>query len=404
MKYFFLQWKRFLRILPGVLCVVLALLVALGSAFVLISRPVDDTQSDQKLQLALCGSTDHPFLQMGLKALSAFDSTRHSMMILEMDEEAAAKALRAGTIAAYVVIPEDFMDEAMGGHILPLRFVSVSGAADIVAVFKQEITTMVSVLLVNAQKGVFGLMDAIRAYEMPYHQGVVDSLAIEYVEYVLTRDNAYASQSLQLPGVLSFSEMLLCGLGVLFLMLVCLPYVPLLIRQNSPLSRMLVSKGKPAFLQSLHLFAAFLLSLLLVIAVLLSIAAVFGNSFLSEILTGVKLWEAALRLLPVAVMAAAFSFFLCSFCADLISGVLLQFFSMLAMCFVCGCMYPVNFFPESIQNFARWLPAGIGRTQLAGCFSSIGVTENTWFLLAYAIAFVAAGSAIRTRCVSRDRR
>ena len=403
-KYFYLQWKRFLRLLPGAICVALILLGGLSAALALLTQQSGSDENNQKVRMALCGNAEDGLLEMGLTILESFDSTRFAIEILQMEEPEAAKALARGTIAAYVVIPEEFISEAFHGNILPLRLVSTNGASGIVSVFKEEITRMVSVLLLDAQRGVFGLIDSFEPQSVPYRQDLVDGLAIEYVEFVFARGNAYSTRQLSITGALQFAEYLVCGLSVLFVLLVCLPFTPLLIRQNEALGLMLRSKGRSTVAQILCDFAAWLLTLLCLFLLLGIGAAVALRVFLPDLAEQLDLWKIAGRLLPVVIMAASFGFFLCGLSRDLISGVLVHFFGVIALCFVSGCMYPVTFFPERVQSLVAWLPTGIAQAQLSTCFTGRSPQTHTLRLLAYSAAFVIIGILIRCRCMHSHRR
>ena len=94
-------------------------------------------------------------------------------------------------------------------------------------------------------------------------------------------------------------------------------------------------------------------------------------------------------------MVASFSFLLYELTADLISGVLLQFFVTLCLCFISGCLYPNFFFPEIVQKIAAVLPAGIARMQLAGCITGEISPHLTQGLLGYSVMFLAIALLIR---------
>ena len=85
---------------------------------------------------------------------------------------------------------------------------------------------------------------------------------------------------------------------------------------------------------------------------------------------------------------------------DLVGGVLLQFFLGVAMCFVSGCLYPVYFFPESVQHLAQYLPAGLARSHLAGYITGDGAVLP---LLGWCAVFCAVGVASRVRAVKEAR-
>jgi ABC-type uncharacterized transport system permease subunit len=105
-------------------------------------------------------------------------------------------------------------------------------------------------------------------------------------------------------------------------------------------------------------------------------------------------WRAVLSALPVTLMAAAFSYMLCNMATDLIGGILLQFFSILSVCFLSGCLYPAYFFPAAVQKVAAWLPAGLARSLLSGVITGdAGLAPACW-LLVYTLAFVSVGGIV----------
>ena len=388
-RYCLLQCKRIARYLPGALLAMLVLLGGLMAVFSAMLR--QDAPKNQKFQVAMVGTADDLMVQMGLTALRTFDSTQLSMEIVEMTETEAHAALEKGSIGAYVVIPEGFVDEAMKGHILPLKFVSTTGAASVVSVFKEEVTQVVSLLLLESQRGVYGMQGAMKSQDIGGRGKKMDALALTYVEYILARDNTYSLQELGISDALGLEDYLLCGLFVLFLMLACLPFAPLWIRRDMALERMFSARGHSPLLQTLS-------DLLLYTAALGLLATLIALP--AEVLLSLQLDLAAL--VPVIFMVCSLSFLLYTLCADLISGVLVQFFTALALCFVSGCMYPVFFFPLSVQKLAGWLPTGAARSQLTACLSGESYGQ-VWLLWVYGLAFSLLAAALRLRRIKEDR-
>ncbi len=397
--YCYLQLKRLARFLPGALCVVLVLLIGLLTALTVTVRTDAAAEENQKVRIALVGTADDNMIQMGLAAMRSFDSTQFSMELVEMTEPEARTALQRGKIGAYLVMPDGFMDEAMNGNILPIKFVSTTGAAGMVTIFKEEVSRVIASLLLESQQGVYGMQQAMRDNEIGDRGKHMTDLAMTYVEYVLVRDKVYQVNSLGISDALSLADYLVCGLAVLLLHLACLPFAPLMIRRDLSLCRMLSAKGKPAFAQSLCDLGVYLLGIVVLVALF-----VFGGTAIAgDTLGDLNGGDILLRSLPVLVMVCAFSFMLYALTADLISGVLLQFFLSAALCFISGCMYPVHFFPISVQRIAAWLPAGLARSQLAGCITGGHNTQTALLLLAYALVFSAVGTAARVRAVKEAR-
>lgn len=396
--YCYLQIKRLARFLPGALCVVLLLLAALLTAFTVMVRSDAAGEENQKIRIAMTGTAEDGMLQMGLAAMRSFDSTQFTLELVEMAEPEARTALQRGQIGAYLVIPDGFMDEAMNGNILPIKFVSTTGAAGMVTIFKEEVSQVISSILLESQQGVYGMQKAMRDNEIGKRGQHMTDLAMTYVEYVLVRDKVYRVESLGIADTLGLTEYLVCGLAVLLLHLACLPFAPLMVRRDLSLARMLAAKGKGAAAQSLCDLAVYMLGILTLVLVLLA-----GTALAGDALGEINLGDVLLRSLPVLLLVCSFSFMLYALCADLISGVLLQFFAVVAMCFVSGCMYPVYFFPVSVQKLAAWLPAGLARSHLAGCFTGEQNWETVLLLLGYSVLFCAVGTAARVRAVKEAR-
>ena len=389
-RYCLLQCKRIARFLPGAF---LALLVLLGGLMTVFSVMINqENPKDQKFLVAMVGTADDMMIQLGLTTLRTFDSTQLSMEILEMTEPEAHAALEKGTIGAYVVIPENFVEEAMYGRIIPLKFVSTVGAAGVVSVFKEEVTDVVSLLLLESQRGVYGMQGAMKSQDIGGRGAKMDELAFTYVEYILARDQIYSLQELGISNATGLADYLLCGLLVLFLMLACLPFAPLMIRRDMALERMLSSRGYSPLLQSLCERLVYMAGLLL-LALAIGLPAKALLPQLSLDLLG---------LVPVIFMVCCLSYLLYTLAADLIGGVLVQFFTTLALCFVSGCMYPVYFFPLSVQKLAGWLPTGAARNQLTASLTG-GSYEGLWLLWAYGLAFALVAVILRRHRVKEAR-
>lgn len=389
-RYCLLQCKRIARFLPGAL---LAMLVLLGGLLTVFSVMMQqEMPKDQKFQVAMVGTADDLMVQIGLSTLRTFDSTQLSMEIIEMSEPEARAALEKGSIGAYVVIPENFVDEAMVGHILPLKFVSTTGAASVVSVFKEEVTQVVSLLLLESQRGVYGMQGAMKDRDIGGRGKKMDALALTYVEYILARDHTYSLQELGISDALGLEDYLLCGLLVLFLLLACLPFAPLWIRRDMALERMLSARGRSPLVQCLCDLGIYTAALTLLVAVITFAA--------NRIVPGLTLDLP--DMVPVVFLVCSLSFLLYTLASDLISGILVQFFITLALCFVSGCMYPVYFFPLPVQKLAAWLPTGAARSQLTACLSG-RTSQHLWLLWAYGLLFALMAVLIRLRRVKEAR-
>lgn len=386
-RYFFLQCKRLLRYLPGAFLVAVLLLGGLGGVLGMTMSSQAQKEENNKFCIGVVGSLDDPLLQLGVEAISTYDSSQMSLELAPMDEEQARQQLNAGKLSAYLVLPDGFMDSAMYGELKPIRFVSRAGASGMTAIMQREVTDAIAQFLTDAQKGVYGMYWA--ADDQGLDMDRADSLVLRYTDFVLLRDRIYRVENLGIGDGLDLGSYLLCGFLVLLLLVICLPFGPMLIRRDVAMGRMLAARGRSAFLQALCDFLSFCagLAVMVLLTGLVALCIPALQNF----------GKLLLHALPVAVLAAAISYFLYSLATDLIGGLLLQFFVTLCLCFVSGCLYPVHFFPSGVQLVANWLPTGVARQLLAGTLSGSFPWGSLLALLGYSTAFFLAGSFVTVR-------
>lgn len=395
-KYYQLQQKRFFRLLPLVLCAALVLFVCLIVVHHSLTQMDTNGDKNTKFPIAMVGTADDRFLQMGVSALTRLDSSRFAIEILQMEEPQAISALEQGDIAAYVVIPEGFVDAALYGEILPLKYVSTTGATGIVSIVKDEITRVIGDILLSAQKGIYGTWDAMAAHGLEENlQGVVDGISIAFTEFVFARAKAYKLTELGISDHLGLQGYLFCGIAVLFFMLITLPYGPSIVKQDYSLQQILSSKGYGTLGQLLCEFSAYFISYVLLLSGVIVVALLAGGGVGLEngMMQNMTVLQIPWRLLPVVFMVCSLSFFLFELAGNLVSGILMVFFTTLALCFVGGCMYPAYFFPDGIQKLGAILPTGLARAQIASCITGTGHC-GVW-LTAYGTGFFALTWAAR---------
>ena len=388
-----MQLRRFAHRLPGMACMAICLLLGVVIALNVTVNTLSNSETQKRFPVALCGNTDDPFLEMGLQLLTGFDSSRFTIELLPMDREEAEQALSRGEVAACVIIPEGFMDAAMTGRLMPLEFVSTARASGLVSLFKEEMTQAISQYILASQKGVFGIENAVRDGLITWDSGAdMNELALRYVEQILIRDRLYTLEALGVADRLPLDRYLLCGLGILLACLCCLSFGPLLLSRDTALERMLWSRGEHPFTLAARTFLAYFLNICVLLLPLLT-----GLLLLFPGERAATAGEALLRILPVVLCVASLSFFLYALAEELIGGMLLQFFAVLGLCFVSGCMYPVYFFPSSIQQAAQWLPTGLARSQLASCLTGHSSAATVWALLGWCVLLGTLGILAQTR-------
>ena len=387
-KYGILQLKRVVRFLPWALCVVLVLFGCMSVLFYALTNTQAES-ADAKIRIGVVSATENKYLQWGLAAMQ-FDSTAMSLQLVGMEEAEAVRGLERGKIAAYVVFPENFIEDAMTGDVGQLRLVSTVGATGLISIFKEEVTVLVDKILSACENGAYRARDAVadNGLEHQYYQHVND-LSLEYVDFLFHRNRMYRVENLAQDS-LTLPQYMLGGLTVLLLMLCCLPFAPLFIRHDYALDRMLCTRQIGPVKQTLAEFGAYFAALLVLLGVM---AVVLRRSqMLPAQVSEMKLF---LGLMPTLLMAAALSYCLYTLSGQLVGGILLSFFAVLLLGFAGGCMYPVQIFPLTMQRLAGVLPSGVARQSVTGCFWGETPT-GIWPLLGYSAGFLALSVGMRS--------
>lgn len=366
-KYLIIQVKRIGRLFPVLLLVAALLLAGAYGAYQGLLHKWEQGQVFQKVQIGVVGTDGDSLLQRAVDAVKSMDSSGMSLDFVTMSEQQAKSSLETGDISAYVVIPDGFLDAALGGNITPVRFVSVPGSENIFSIVKDELTDVVAEMLLLSEQGSFALELALVQYGHSDISGeAMNRLALEYAGKILHRDDVYRVEEIGVWQGLSFENNLICGLYTLFVFLMALPFAAVFVRDRWDVEWVLKSRGIGVFQQMLCQFVLYF--------VVLTVLCVPGFCLFAGI-------ENILYLLPGILCITALSYLIYSLSGELISGVMLQLTISLGLCFICGCMYPVHFFPASVQKISVWLPAALVRTCMTGAFSSGSAGNSGWILL-----------------------
>ena len=386
-RYFISQLKRGLRLIPGLVIVAAVLFACLGLVFSAVIKGAE-TDGQTRYKIGMVGTVGDTYLELGLAALQMMDATRYSMEIVSMEEAAATTALAKGEISAYVVIPEGFMEAAMSGRLMPIKFVSEANTANFTTFIKDEITAIVEDIVLSSQKGAFGIGNALAASGNGHLAGKhTTESSIEYVKYVLYRGQTYEVSTLGIASALTLPQYLMCGLCVLLFLLCSLPLAPFLIKKDLSLEQVLWAKGCTPARQILQESAVYFLFLLIPGGLLL---LTLGQM---DLLSSGAFFTA----LPAFFALSAMMFLLFQLSRDYISGMLLPFFVSISLSFVSGCIYPVYFFPVALQKISAFLPTGLARNQLSACLTGKSDWKAAVLLLLYGAAFTFLSILLRRK-------
>lgn len=408
-RYLFLQLKRYAKIIPLILTVMFVIFVCISTILNAMVDKFNSGEEQQMFKVAITGDTDGDYISLGLAAAQTIDDMRFSMEFLELDEAEAEKLLKKGEISAYVVLPENFVDNAIAGKVDKIRFVTTSGDRGITTMLKNELTTLITELVVYSQKGAYGLNSALKENGSPDRKrwDLVDKISIDYVELVFHRGDMIGEKSMGISDGLGFSQYYLCGMTILLLMLIGIPFTSLGVKKDTSLESLLVSRGFSVTRQvTLEYIAHYLV--LAATAVFMLLCARFMPNIISligdEETVSEMLVPFALRVILSAGLLASINMLVYELADNLVSGVLIHFFTTLSLGYITGCFYPIYSFPSSIQKLSSMLPTGIIRRLLAGVFTDDAPTGSLIFaMIVYTVLLLASTVFVRRFKIHRNR-
>lgn len=393
-KLFNLQIKRVLKIFPFVCVVTLTLFICLSLVLFFTADKLINSEEFKKFNIAISGDTDNNYIDLGLTVMRTMDKSRFSIEFVEMNETKAKKALSAGEISAYVVLPEDFIEKALAGENETIKYVTSPGGGGVITLFKNEITDLVTEIVVNSQKATYGIGDAARDAGLKKQVNrYIDQISIDYVEMIFNRSELYEVEELGIKGGLSMVEATACGLVVLFIILMGIPYVSVFARRERAFSKLLKSRGFSVLGQIFCESTANLIAMLLMVVILVF---VFGTSaVLLKLASFSEIFLIFVLLIPVTVMISEFNIMIFEISDSAQSGVLLHFFISLALCYISGCMYPTSSLPVFVQEFSCILPTAVCKDWLSAYFTDEYLYLTLIGIIGYTFLFFAVSYIVR---------
>lgn len=403
--YFGLQVKKAARYFPFVLALSLAMCIGLGLALNAIVNLDSASAENQKITVGIVGDAQGSYLGFGISALQTLDSSRFVVDLVEMTEEEARTRLEKGEISAYAIIPDGFVDAAVRGEIMHINYVTTDSAVGVTTVFMDEMLDAISCMLVESQKGVYGLESAMWANGLRPGEKL-DALASEYFSLILSRSNMSKQEFTGYSESLSFGGYMFCGMLVLFVLLCGISFCPIYIKRDISLSRLMNASGKSVFTQVMGEYLSFFLMMFTNVYIIICALSLFAGDaigFIPELSGADIVWAQgfAFKLIPAILVITALQFLIYEFSTGLVGGVLAQFLGAISLAYVSGCFYPISFFPDAVQALAGILPTGAARVYVSTALYGAADVWNVVKLVAFFAVLMIATIAKRKHRVTR---
>ena len=372
--YMTLQLKRGIRQLPKVLLFTVILgLTAIVLCTVLLNQN-ENSEKKTMLKVGITGDLDDPYLRLGILAIKEFDSSNTYVEFISMSEKKAEEGLRSGYLSGYLSVPENFVDAIMNGGEIELTFVSINSPVGLGPILSNEVVQAASDLVKETMAGIIATQKIAREEKLTDDMGALtEDINIHYVAYVLDRDSLYEVKYTGVNNGLSFGGYYVCGILFLLILLMGITCAPMMVRDNSSLTRLANARGIGVIKQVLSEFAGFVLSPMIVLSLIMLIlfGVADGNTMPIPELNDLDL-SVVYKMMPVVLLLGAMQMLLYECSTGIIGGVILQFVTTIGLAYISGCFYPPYFFPESVQLIASYLPGGVALGYISGVFNHQG--------------------------------
>lgn len=399
-NYLFLQFKRVFKLFPLFLLISTIFFASLSAIYLAFINIDKDEDYSQKIKIAIAGEPDDKYVDMGLAAIKSMDSSRFALELIRLTEQEAEQQLQSGLISAYAVFPEGFVDNALSGKIDSIRFVTTSSSTNLVSIFKDEITVVITDIMTHSQSASYGTYDALwENGHKDIANKVLNKISVEYVGLILDRSNIYDVKDVDVDPGIQLPQYLFCGFTVLYVCVMILPFAHLYIKKDNSINGLLQSHGtsyvKQVLSEYIAFFAIIFFVFLIIMGFLSGTLTVLKNIDFKNFEFSIPLIQIAKYIFPVILVTSSFGFMIYELSSNIISGILTYFFAVVFLCYSSGCIYPVYMLPQTLQTLAKILPFGIARNFLTnGSNYVFGFTELLTLLL-YSTLFITIAVLIR---------
>ncbi len=400
-RYLNLQLKRALKHLPSILAITILLTVCISLACALIINQNNENENQKKIKIGITGDLSQTYLGVGISAIESIDTSRFSIDFETMLEEEAQKQVKEGKLSGYIRIPDGFVKSIMKMDNIPIVYVTGDSPTGFGSILMNEVAKTISDTVVETQKGIYGMQNISKKYEKTenYHENV-DKINIEYIETVLNRTRTFETEYLGMSDGVSMGTYFVCGGIMMFLLLWGITCNSFLFKKDRSMEKLLVSKGNSVFSQVICEY----LSFIFITVLIFTLFAFTAGLALQNIKLGITEIDSVypsdfvfyiVKILPVILMITSVHFFFYECISGYVGVILTQFVFALGTGYICGCLYPSHYFPESIQKISSFLPTGLGVTYMRQSISGSLSLKSIMGVILFTTVFLGLSVVIR---------
>ena len=360
LKYFIVQLKRTVKLAVGVFPTAMLLFACLGIAAYIFMNHGPMVQNQKKYQIGIVGNIEDSYLGFGIFAVQTLDDSRFMVDFIPMTEEEAQKAFRKAALAAYINIPDEFLESVISGtNDVPITYVASEGQKGLAGYLMDELAVVISDLVTSSQGVIYAFEDIVmEAGETENLYEWAENLNIQLIENVLTRTRMVEVEELGFAKGLSIRQYYFCAILLLFCFLFGISSASFFLYRNADLGKWMKMHGIGPVAQVLCEYFVYFLLMALCVFLPLCVTAAITKNF-EFLMTKVYLDELIGALIPILMMISALHFVLYETIRNPVANLLFQFIGVIGMGYISGYIYPSSFFPDGIAMVGKLLPTGI---------------------------------------------
>ncbi len=414
-----LRLKAVLKIFPSMCVMTLLLCLALGGMLYLQSASslqIAEGDEDATVSIGIAGVSDDGVFGAAFPMLLQLDSSRSEVTFILYDtKQEAVKAIRRKEVLAAIVIPDGVVSTLLSGGLDQMTLIVPASSAGLEALLMQELAKTVSVILGSMNSASNTLYDYYTLSGTTDPNVIADAqtdLLLTGMQDMLHRKHMFKVKYTQSEKQLSVESFYLVSMVMLLILLIGVMCAGSFIRSDYALAKLLRLRRLGPIRQIIAEYISLVTLLTCLCAVFIPLIGItlshmpitfsaFGltpETFLHGFLMF------GLKTFPVVLLAAAIDLFLYELSKNLITGVLLQFLTMITLAYVSGLFYTISTMPKALKKLQPMLPTGRAILYLQYIAKGKGSAgQHLLFILLWTLAFVCLAGFVRSHKMSGKR-
>ncbi len=417
--YTHLRIKAVLKIFPSMCVMTLLLCLALGGMIYLQSASslqIAEGDEDATVSIGIAGISDEGTFSAAFPMLLKMDSSRSEVNFVLYDtKQEAIRAIRSKKILAAVVIPDGVVQTLLSGGLDQMTLIVPASSAGIEALLMRELSITISVILGSMNSASHILADYYNVSGTTDPDIIANAqtdLLLTGMQDMLHRSHMFKVKYTKSEKQLSVESFYLVSMVLLLILLIGVMCAGSFIRSDYSLPKLLrLRKLGPAKQMCAEYISLVVLLVCLCAVFIPLIGAALSHMPITFSAFGLtpkiffrRFLLFGLKTFPVILLAAGIDLFLYELSRSLITGVLLQFLTMISLAYLSGIFYTVSTMPEALKTIQKILPVGQALLYLQHVAKNKGFApQYLVIVLLWSLVFLCLACIVRSFNMSRKR-